>query len=573
MSEHIVESFAELDLSQGTLEILEKRSYIKPTPIQALVIPKLLSEECDLIAQAQTGTGKTAAYALPIIEKLLPGGKQKHPRAIVLAPTRELAMQIAQETEQFIGNRDLKAVTVYGGQPIDIQLRALKGGSDIIVGTPGRVIDLMERNALKLDNICCAILDEADEMLNMGFVEDIETILAETPEDKQMLMFSATVPAEARKIAEQFMSDAEYIKAPAPEKQSIEFLTEQWACEVRREDKFNALKRILNAEGRIYGMIFCRTRADVDELTMNLQKNKFSAEALHGELTQNQRTRVIEQFKCRRFDMLVATDVAARGIDVNDLTHVINYALPQETDIYTHRIGRTGRAGKKGVAISIFAPSEGKRFAAIRKATNNALELRSLPDAKAIIAAKKQRFRDALEERLPKVNKVYWQMAEELSEVFDPLAVMAAMLDMKFYKELLPENYPALSKGRQERQFGSMHGTHRDNSPENDRRRNRRRSRRNDHDNAEESTGETRKRAPRSEKQERSGKEFSGNKTENFDRGSRKSRSGKPANDFAKPERERSQNNEKPRKKLRDWALDLSENTKDMPRYKNKKRK
>ena len=201
------------------------------------------------------------------------------------------------------------------------------------------------------------------------------------------------------------------------------------------------------------------------------------------------------------------------------------------------------------------------------------MELRSLPDAKAIIAAKKQRFRDALEERLPKVNKVYWQMAEELSEVFDPLAVMAAMLDMKFYKELLPENYPALSKGRQERQFGSMHGTHRDNSPENDRRRNRRRSRRNDYDNAEESTGETRKRAPRSEKQERSGKEFSGNKTENFDRGSRKSRSGKPANDFAKPERERSQNNEKPRKKLRDWALDLTENTKDMPRYKNKKRK
>ena len=526
-----------------------------------MVIPKLLAEECDLIAQAQTGTGKTAAYALPIIEKLLPAGKQKQPRAIVLAPTRELAMQIADEIGQFIGGRELKAVTVYGGQPIEIQLRALKGGSDIIVGTPGRVIDLMERNALKLGEISTAILDEADEMLNMGFVEDIETILAATPDNKQMLMFSATVPAEARKIAEQFMHNAEYIKAPAPEKQSIEFLTEQWACEVRREDKFNALKRILNAEGRIYGMIFCRTRADVDELTMNLQKNKFSAEALHGELTQNQRTRVIEQFKCRRFDMLVATDVAARGIDVNDLTHVINYALPQETDIYTHRIGRTGRAGKKGVAISIFSPSEGKRFAAIRKATNNALELRSLPDAKAIINAKKLRFREALEERLPKVNKVYWQMAEELSEVFDPLAVMAAMLDMKFYKELLPENYPPLSKGRHDRQFGSMHGTHRENTRDNDRRTRRRRNR-NGEENPESPENNT-----HAEKRDRSGKKFRSEKEKSFEK---REHSGDDKKAFSK---EKSASAEKPRKRLREWAMDLAEMPKDLPRYKIKKRK
>ena len=381
-------------------------------------------------------------------------------------------------------------------------------------------------------------------------------------------MFSATVPAEARKIAEQFMRNAEYIKAPAPEKQSIEFLTEQWACEVRREDKFNALKRILNAEGRIYGMIFCRTRADVDELTMNLQKNKFSAEALHGELTQNQRTRVIEQFKCRRFDMLVATDVAARGIDVNDLTHVINYALPQETDIYTHRIGRTGRAGKKGVAISIFSPSEGKRFAAIRKATNNALELRSLPDAKTIIAAKKRRFQEALEERLPKVNKVYWQMAEELSEVFDPLAVMAAMLDMKFYKELLPENYPALSKGRQDRQFGSMHGTHRDNS-ENDRRRNRRRNRNDDSKKQDENSGDTREYTAKIEKSDRRRRDLRDSDDRNSDRNKKSFRERKGDVRSTKPEREHTASGEKPRKKLRDWALDLTESPKDLPRYKN----
>ncbi|MBR2357291.1 MAG: DEAD/DEAH box helicase [Lentisphaeria bacterium] len=552
MSDNLAATFGELALSQGTLEILANRAYTTPTPIQAMVIPKLLSEDNDLIAQAQTGTGKTAAYALPVIERLLPGGRQKHPRAIVLSPTRELAMQIANEVGQFIGKRELKAVTVYGGQPIEIQLRALKGGADIIVGTPGRVIDLMERNALKLKDIRFAILDEADEMLNMGFVEDIETILAEAPEDKQMLMFSATVPAEARKIAEQFMHDARYIKAPAPEKQSIEFLTEQWACEVRREDKFNALKRILNAEGRIYGMIFCRTRADVDELTMNLQKNKFSAEALHGELTQNQRTRVIEQFKCRRFDMLVATDVAARGIDVNDLTHVINYALPLETDIYTHRIGRTGRAGKKGVAISIFSPSEGKRFAAIRKATNNTLELRSLPDAKAIIAAKKKRFRDDLEQRMSKANPVYWQMAEELSELYDPLAVMATMLDMKFHKELLPENYPALTKGKRDRQFGSMRGTHRDHTPENERR-------------------------PRRRSEKASDGETAGNKGGKPERDLRsqekKSHAAVSDRPSAKKRPENVLPEAKPRKKLRDWAMNLTENSKELPRYKVKKRK
>ena len=565
MSENIITSFADLALSQGTLEILEKRNYATPTPIQALVIPRLLVNDRDVIAQAQTGTGKTAAYALPVIENLLVDGKQKRPRALVLSPTRELAMQIAKEVELFVGSRELKTVTVYGGQAIDIQIKALKNGADIIVGTPGRVIDLMERNVLKLDQVKFAILDEADEMLNMGFVEDIEVILSATPAEKRMLMFSATVPAEARKIAEQFMSDAEYIKAPAPEKQSIEQLTEQWACEVRREDKFNALKRILNAEGRIYAMIFCRTRADVDELTMNLQKNKFSAEALHGELTQNQRTRVIEQFKNRRFDMLVATDVAARGIDVNDLTHVINYALPQETDIYTHRIGRTGRAGKKGVAISIFAPSEGKKFAAIRKVTNNALELRPLPDAKKIINAKKERFRNDLEQLMPRVNPLYWQMAEELSETYDPLEIISTMLAMKFHKEMLPENYPALGKTRREHTIGSMHGTHRDRAA-NDRRPPRRERSENSEDIQE---GDFKRR--RSDKRQAG---FRNDKSsDQINSTEKKQFSG----DTPPRDRRREQRSEKPappaRAKLRDWAIELTSGNGELPRYKVKKRK
>ena len=602
MSETAV-SFAELGLSAGTLEVLAQRNYSIPTPIQALVIPKLLENTRDLIAQAKTGTGKTAAYALPVIEKLLADGSAKQPRAIVLSPTRELAMQIAKEVELFIGNRPLKVVTVYGGQNIEIQLKALKSGVDIVVGTPGRVIDLMERKALKLDKIEFSILDEADEMLDMGFVEDIELILSAAPEEKRNLMFSATVPAEARKIAEQFMVDAEYIKAPVSKDEEASPLTEQIAYEVRREDKFEALKRILHAEGRIYAMIFCRTRTDVDELTMSLQKNKFRAEALHGELTQNQRTRVIEQFKLRRFDMLVATDVAARGIDVNDLTHVINYALPTDKDIYTHRIGRTGRAGKRGVAISLFTPAEGGRFAMLRKATKGQLEQHSLPDAKAIIAAKKERFKNDLANMADKVNPAYLRMAEELIDIYDPATLLATMLDMKFHKELLQENYPPLSGGKRERRYSGStpehsgrgernrdrdrdRNRHRDNDRNRDRDRNERsdrndrnrdRNRHHDNDRDRNERGERNERNDR-----RSDRKFS-NEREGREKFRKDSFQDNAENQNGKRFKERSRKDfsgdkqfekaAEPRKRLRDWAIDLTGDDNKLPRYKVKKRK
>ncbi len=542
MSETVVNSFTAMALSPDTLAILEQRSYTNPTPIQALVIPQLLENTQDIIAQAQTGTGKTAAYALPIIELLSPDTHQKNPRALILSPTRELAMQIAREVELFIGQRQLNTVNVYGGQSIELQLKALKSGADIVVGTPGRIIDLMERGALKLHNIQFAVLDEADEMLDMGFVEDIEKILDAAPEDKRMLMFSATIPPEAKKIAEQFMQQPVCIKAPAPPSGTIENLTEQWACEVRREDKFNALKRILNAEGKIYAMIFCRTRLDVDELTMNLQKNKFSAEALHGELTQNQRTRVIEQFKNRRFDILVATDVAARGIDVNDLSHVINYALPMNSDIYTHRIGRTGRAGKKGVAISIFSPSEGGKFAMLKKATRGALQLRPLPDAKAIIATKKKRFQAELEKMLPQIHPAYHQLAEELSEVFDPFELLAALLDMRFHKELLPENYPALSKGKREHERSARPRNKNSMPVQHNRKQH------------VDSPAD----APDTAKQENTRKK---NNKNAFNSPGKRQHS--PAESDHKPA--------VPRRKLRDWAMTLTEDLPEKPRRKNKK--
>ena len=562
MSE-VITSFNDLGLSAGTLEVLAQRQYSIPTPIQALVIPKLLENSRDLIAQAQTGTGKTAAYALPVIEKLLTGEKGKQPRAIVLSPTRELAMQIAKEIELFIGSRQLKVATVYGGQNIEIQLKALKSGVDIVVGTPGRVIDLMERKALKLDHIEFSILDEADEMLDMGFVEDIEIILDAAPENKRNLMFSATVPAEARKIAEQFMTDAEYIKAPVSKAEEDAPLTEQIAYEVRREDKFEALKRILHAEGRIYAMIFCRTRTDVDELTLNLQKNKFRAEALHGELTQNQRTRVIEQFKLRRFDMLVATDVAARGIDVNDLTHVINYALPLDKDIYTHRIGRTGRAGKRGVAISLFTPSEGGRFAMLRKASKGKLEQRSLPDAKTIINAKKERFKNDLENMAGKVNPAYLRMAEELIDIYDPATLLAILLDMKFHKELLQENYPPLSGSRREHRHGGDRSERKYD-------RDRKRDRDSNGDRNERKYDRDRKHFPRRHDRTDNNNETvsapentSGEFKEKRDRDFRKEKFSPKA-----PARQ-----QEPRKRLRDWAMELTAETQDAPRRKIKKRK
>jgi len=413
---------------------------------------------------------------------------------------------------------------------------------------------LMERSALKLDFIEFAVLDEADEMLDMGFVEDIENILSATPQEKRMLMFSATVPAEARKIAENFMVDAEYVVAPVTDAEKSAPLTEQWACEVRREDKCNALKRILNAEGRIYGMIFCRTRADVDELTMNLQKNKFRAEALHGELTQNQRTRVIEQFKAHRFDMLVATDVAARGIDINDLTHVINYSLPTDKDIYTHRIGRTGRAGKKGVAISLFTPSEGGRFAMLRKASAGHLEQRALPDAKAIIAAKKSRFRDEAEALMPQVNNAYLRMAEELTAVYDPEILIAALLEMKFHKELLHENYPPLGRGKRERAFGSDRGS--------------RGEKRNRSDRAERSASDRDrgKRPPRHRSKEQT--DLAGKSEKNTEVFKEKKHSVNVENTPRDNGKSRSG-----RTKLRDWALELTAGDAEFAKRKGKKRK
>ena len=437
--------FAALGITEPALVALEAKGFTAPTPIQKLVIPKLLAGERDLIGQAQTGTGKTAAFGLPILEKVSPG---QGVQSLILAPTRELSIQIADEMTSFCGARKVKIAPFFGGQPIEIQIRELKSGVDVVVGTPGRILDLMRRNVLKLDKIDFAVLDEADEMLDMGFIEDIETILAECNPLRRTMMFSATMPDAIRAIAEKFMRDPEIVRAET-EVVSGE-LTDQFYFEVRREEKLEALCRILSTIRDCYGLIFCRTRLDVDDLVEKLKARNFAVEALHGEISQAQRLRTIQHFKERKFPLLVATDVAARGIGVNDLTHVINYALPLNAEIYIHRIGRTGRAGKRGCAVTLVTPGEAHRFSLIRQSVKVEIKKAEIPGVTALIEGKKADFSALILEMISSGKHLdYLNFAEELCSVCDnPADVIGAMLKLRFKDTLLASHYPEIGAAR-----------------------------------------------------------------------------------------------------------------------------
>jgi len=348
------EKFKKLGLTDKTLVALQKKGFEEPTSIQEKVIPLLLKGKKDIIGQAQTGTGKTAAFGLPIIENINPD--KKNVKALILTPTRELAIQVAEELNSLKGNQSIKIIPVYGGQVITQQIRKLKSGVDIVVGTPGRVIDHIKRRTLKLRELSYLVLDEADEMLNMGFIEDVEEILESVGPDRRMLMFSATMPERIKKIAERFMGEYEHIKGK--KEQLITGLTEQIYFEVHEQDKLEALTRIIDIEDEFYGLVFCRTKVIVSGLAGKLMDRGYDAEALHGDLTQPQREVILGRFRKRNITILVATDVAARGIDIINLSHVINYSLPQDPESYIHRIGRTGRAGSEVMAITFVTPSE-----------------------------------------------------------------------------------------------------------------------------------------------------------------------------------------------------------------------
>ena len=434
-----LEGFAALGLSEKTIKALAKKGFEEPSPIQALTIPVLLKGEKDVVGQAQTGTGKTAAFGLPILEMI--DKSNGNVRAIVLAPTRELAIQVAEEINSFASGRKLKIVPVYGGQSIEQQIRQLKKGVDIVVGTPGRVQDLIDRKILKLDKLEYFILDEADEMLNMGFVEDIEKTLESTNKDKRMLFFSATMPKEILKIAENHMrKDYEILKVES--KELTTNLTDQIYFEVKQKDKFEALCRIIDLEPDFYGIVFCRTKNDVNELAGKLNDRGYDAGELHGDITQNHREVTLNRFKARKLNILVATDVAARGIDVNDLTHVVNYAIPQEAESYVHRIGRTGRAGKEGTAITFMTPSEYKKLLQIKRITKTDIRKEKLPEIKDVILSRKHRIIENIKNILQEGDlNGFVDMAKDLLKEGNPEEIVASLLKSAYEDVLDTSNY------------------------------------------------------------------------------------------------------------------------------------
>ena len=429
--EHM-KDFKSLGVSERTLATLERKGFKEPTEIQSLAIPLLMRDEKDIIAQAQTGTGKTAVFAIPLMEKLDPG--QEGVQAIALAPTRELAIQVEKEIRSFQENGRINTAAIYGGQGMEVQLRKLKKGVSIVVGTPGRVLDHIRRGTLQLDGIRYFILDEADEMLNMGFIEDIETIMDETPKKKRVLLFSATMPERIRKLAEKYMSEYIHVKA---EPELTTDLTEQIYFEVRRKNKTDALTRILEIESDFYGIVFCRTKADVDELNTVLIENGFKADNLHGDISQPLREKILGKFRTRKINILVATDVAARGIDVEDLTHVINYSIPQNPENYVHRIGRTGRAGKKGTAITFVTPAELRKMNFIKRFTKADIRREKVPDEREIMDIKKRKLVTDIERMIgDKDADRYREMARELLTDSSSEDLISALLKYSLGKDM-----------------------------------------------------------------------------------------------------------------------------------------
>lgn len=434
--------FRDLGLSEMMLNSLHKKGFEEPTPIQAKTIPFLLENKKDLIGKAQTGTGKTAAFGIPIIENVVPDSKKV--QAIILAPTRELAIQVAEELSSFAEEQKTRILAVYGGQPIERQIDRLKRGVDIVVGTPGRILDHLERKTLDISKVSYIVLDEADEMLNMGFIDDIESILKAAPKQRRTVLFSATMPPHIERLAKNYMNDYEVIAAASDQISRANI--QQIYFEVPQSDKFEALFRIIDVEESFYGMVFTRTKVDADEISHKLTNRGCRAEAIHGDLSQGQREKVLQKFRSKNLTVLVATDVAARGIDIDNLTHVINYSLPQDPESYVHRIGRTGRAGKTGTAITLITPSEYRKLTSIQRMANATITKQKVPNVAEVIESKKQRIKNSLSEIIAAGNFSDLEpIAEEILHDSDAKTALAALLKLAFKDELNESNYSEIS--------------------------------------------------------------------------------------------------------------------------------
>ncbi|HEX6608301.1 MAG TPA: DEAD/DEAH box helicase [Chloroflexia bacterium] len=419
-------SFADLQLSPGLLETVAELGYEEPTPIQEQTI-RLLIEGRDVIAQAQTGTGKTAAFAIPIVECVDPD--DRHVQALVMAPTRELAVQVAEATHRLGRSKGLSVLPVYGGQPIHRQLHVLARGVQVVIGTPGRLLDHLRRGTLDLAHVKYVILDEADEMLDMGFIEDIESILDNVPENRQTALFSATIPPRIAALAQQYLRDPVRITI-APTELTIPAI-EQYYVEVTPRNKLDSLTRILDHDEPESAIIFARTKRDVDELGEALQSRGFAAETLHGDLNQTQRDRVMNRFRGNQVELLVATDVAARGLDISGVTHVFNYAIPEDAEAYVHRIGRTGRAGKTGKAITFVQPNEIRLLRIIQRIIGQKINPLRLPTLADVEARRREALKATLRERITQGNLTpYLDLVTELAEEFDLAEIAAAAANM-----------------------------------------------------------------------------------------------------------------------------------------------
>ncbi|MCA5005979.1 DEAD/DEAH box helicase [Sphingobacterium bovistauri] len=374
--------FLELGIREEVVKAISEIGFEKPSEIQEKAIPVLLTGSDDFVGLAQTGTGKTAAFGLPLLEQL--DFSQKHPQALILCPTRELCLQIAKDLEKFAKYIDnVHVVAVYGGANISDQLRQIRRGVQIVVATPGRMLDIIGRNAIDFSSVKYVVLDEADEMLNMGFQEDINNILSETPEEKKTWLFSATMPKEVRRIAQKYMTDP--FELTVGTKNTGNANIEHQYFLVKARDKYAAFKRIVDSNPDIFGIVFCRTKIETQEIAEALIKDGYNADALHGDLSQQQRDKVMKRYRDRNLQMLIATDVAARGIDVNDVTHVINFSLPDEIENYTHRSGRTARAGKTGISISLINIKEQSKIRQLEKVIGKSFERKQVPEGAAVV--------------------------------------------------------------------------------------------------------------------------------------------------------------------------------------------
>ena len=450
-------SFEDLGLDEITLKAIEKKGFKVPSPIQVLAIPRLLGGDANVIARARTGTGKTAAFGLPLVQTLRE--RKDHIRALILEPTRELAVQTSKEMQSFTESKYPYTCVVYGGASMGEQIRELKRGADIVTGTPGRVKDLIDRGVLDLTKIEYFILDEGDEMLDMGFIEDIEEIFGKANPESRVLLFSATMPVPILKIAQKFMGEYEIVEEEGVLEEPLLIDQKYWM--LRESDKIEALVRLIDISPDFFGLVFTQTKNDADVVSKMLDEKGYEAAALHGDIPQSQREKVLGRFRNKKTRILVATDVAARGIDISGLSHVVNYSLPFDASTYVHRIGRTGRAGTSGMAVTFVTPSERRKLgflkAGVAKASKGDLVEDKVPEVEAVLEVKKNRLLEQLKKSISekkKVDEYFAQMAQELTAEEDASEVLPKVLSVLYGNSIDKDRYEKIKPVADERERG-----------------------------------------------------------------------------------------------------------------------